>query len=346
MSIDQSEFGVTVNGLTVHNFQMKNSNGLEVNILTYGGIIASVYTPDKHGNQENIVLGFDDLSDYLKRHPYFGALIGRYGNRIANGRFAIAGEEYQLTKNDGDNHLHGGFKGLDRKVWKAEVIENETLKLSCTSEDGEEGYPGTLGVQVHYTLTSENELHIEYFAVTDKTTPVNLTGHSYFNLSGNIGKAILDHKLKLTAGQYTPGGPDMIPTGEIKSVKGTPFDFTTFKTIGESIGSVEGGYDHNFVMPGPRGTLKEMARAYLPESGRELTVLSTEPGFQFYTGNFLDGSFRSASGVPFQKHAGFCIEPQHFPDSPNQKNFQSALLKPGEEYRSKTVYHFEVREDK
>lgn len=343
MSIQRSEFGVTAHGVTVHQFILKNRHQTEVCIINYGGIITSLYTPDRDGNRGNIVLGFDEMSGYLERHPYFGSLVGRYGNRIAGGRFTLDGKEYQLSVNDGKNHLHGGFEGLDRKVWEAEITEDNRLKLTCTSPDGEEGFPGTLKVEVHYTLTDENELHIDYSAVTDQPTPVNLTGHTYFNLWGDPSKKILDHSLKLSAEQYTPAGPDMIPTGEIRHVADTPFDFTGSKLIGEEIASVECGYDHNYVMPGPYGSLKEMAHAFVPENGRELTVLSTEPGFQFYTGNFLDGTFTSPEGVPYRKHVGFCIEPQHFPDSPNKESFPSVILRPGEEYRSKTVYRFGVR---
>lgn len=339
MKITESEFGTMPGGEVVNLYTLKNKNSVEVKIINYGGIITSIITPDTKGEFANIVLGFDDLGSYLKAHPYFGALIGRYGNRIAKGRFTINGQEYQLSINDGENHLHGGIKGFDKVVWDSQ-IENERLKLTYFSKDGEQGYPGNLSVNVSYELTDKDELIINYHAETDQRTPVSMTAHSYFNLSEHPSNTILNHKLKLNSSLYTPVSDQLIPTGEIVAVKNTPFDFSQFQAIGDNIKNVNGGFDHNYVVEAFDGSLKEVARVYDPVSRRELSVLSTEPGFQFYSGNFLDGTFQSEDGVEYKKHAGFCIEPQKFPDSPNQQNFPNSILTPGEEYISKTVYRF------
>lgn len=340
--IVKEEFGQLDDGRTAHLYTITNENGIEVKITNYGGIITSLKTPDKDGNFENIVLGFDDLDSYLGEHPYFGALIGRYGNRIANGEFELNGTEYQLSVNDGDHHLHGGLQGFDKVLWDAEIIDDQTLKLTYVSEDGEEGYPGRLDVTATYRLSDENELRLEFEATTDKSTPVNLTAHSYFNLTGNPSNTILDHELKLHPDRYTPATSDLIPTGDIEPVDGTPFDFTDFEPIGSRIDDVPGGYDHNFVADTTNTGVSLMAEVREPESGRTLDVLSTEPGIQFYSGNFLDGTLTNEDGISLEKHTGFCLEPQHFPNSPNEPDFPSTILDPGETYEAVIVYQFGV----
>lgn len=343
MQISEERFGELEDGRTASLFTLTNSNHIQVKITNYGGIITSIHAPDKDGNIENIVLGFDNLGDYIGQHPYFGALIGRYGNRIENGGFKLNGTEYQLSVNDGDHHLHGGEKGFDKVLWDAEVTEEGSLKLQYTSEDGEQGYPGRLEVTAMYTLTDENELRLEFEAITDQATPVNLTAHSYFNLTGNPATTILDHELKLYADAYTPVTDDLIPTGEISKVEGTPFDFTNFREIGARIEQVPGGYDHNFVAHTEgSGDLSLVAEVREPGTGRSLKVFSTEPGIQFYSGNFLDGTLKNENDVPLEKHSGFCLEPQHFPNSPNEPSFPSTILEPGDIYRAVIVYEFDV----
>ncbi len=340
MKITESEFGKMPGGKSISLYTLTNKNSIEVKIINYGGIITSISVPDSKREFANIVLGFDDLDSYLQDHPYFGALIGRFGNRIAKGRFSIAGKEYQLSINDGENHLHGGLNGFDKVVWSSQIENDSRLKLTYLSKDGEEGYPGNLNISVSYELTDENELIIHFHAETDQRTPVNMTAHSYFNLSGDPSSTILNHKLKLHSTHYTPVSNHLIPTGKIEKVKNTAFDFSEFQAIGEHIKRVKGGYDHNFVVKKFDGTLKEIARVYEPDCRRELTVFSTEPGFQFYSGNFLDGTFKTNDGIQFKKYSGFCIEPQKFPDSPNHKNFPTSILEPGDYYTSKTVYRF------
>lgn len=340
--IEKEHYGTLPDGRDVHQFTLINSNGIIVKIINYGGIITSIEIPDKNGNTANVVLGFESLDKYLGDHPYLGALIGRYGNRIKNAEFSLNGSTYQLEANDGPNHLHGGSQGFDKRLWDAEVTDENTIKLSYLSEDGEEGYPGNLEVEVTYSLTDENSLRIEYKATTDKATPVNLTNHSYFNLSGDFSTTILDHKLKLCGSQYTPVDNTQIPTGELKPVEGTPFDFTAFQAIGSRIGQLEHGYDHNFVLNGKPDSRRTIATVYDPPSQRELQVLSTEPGVQFYTGNFLDGSVQGPDGIPFKRHAAFCLETQHYPNSPNEPDFPSTILKPGEKYESETIYKFSI----
>lgn len=338
--IVKEEFGQLDDGRTAHIFTLKNSSGVEAKITNYGGIIVSLKTPDKNGNIKNIVLGFDDLESYLGEHPYFGALIGRYGNRIENGEFELNGTEYQLSVNDGNNHLHGGAKGFDKVLWDSEETNDGALKLNYVSEDGEEGYPGRLHVTATYRLTDDNELRLEFEATTDQATPVNLTAHSYFNLTGNPANTILDHELKLHADHYTPVTEALIPTGEIQTVEETPFNFNNFKNIGSRIDDVSGGYDHNFVTDNTDGSLSLLAEVREPTTGRTLKVLSTEPGIQFYSGNFLDGTLISADGVKLEKHSGFCLEPQHFPNSPNEPGFPSTILTPVETYQAVIVYQF------
>jgi aldose 1-epimerase len=306
--------------------------------------LTSWIVPDKNGQKSSILLGYDSLDGYLAKPPYFGALIGRYGNRIAKGKFKLDGKEYQLATNDGPNHLHGGLKGFDKVVWTATTFSDTlpSLALSYVSKDGEEGYPGNLRVAVIYTLTDDNELSIEYNAETDKATPVNLTNHSYFNLTGDHSNTILDHTLMINADFYNPVDSTAIPTGELKSVKGTPFDFTTATRIGARIDSVKGGYDHNWVLNRKDTSLQLVAVLADSLSGRKLEVYTTEPGLQFYTGNFLDAKIKASHGKPFLQHTGLCMETQHFPDSPNEPKFPSAILRPGEKYHSFTKYKFSL----
>jgi aldose 1-epimerase len=311
-------------------FSITNDLGFEVSIMTYGGAITSWKTP------ADIVLGFETLDEYVRNPRYFGALIGRHANRIARGRFSLNGVEYQLPCNNGANHLHGGFNGFDKRDWTVREDDN-TLHLTYFSKDGEEGYPGNLSAFVDYTLR-DNELRIDYRATTDRDTIVNLTNHSYFNLRG--AGTILDHELTLNADHFTPVSEDLIPTGEIKSVEGTPWDFRKAKAIGSDLDDVPGGYDHNFVLRDWDATLRLAARLYEPTSGRALEILTTEPGIQFYSGNFLDGSFIGKNGVAYEKYAGLCLEPQHFPDTPNHPNFPLTTLRPGEEYKHTSVYRF------
>ena len=316
-------------------YTLKNEFGFEVSITNYGGAITSLKTPDRRGDFGEIVLSYGSLDDYVRNPRYFGALIGRHANRIAHGRFSLNGVEYQLTCNNGVNHLHGGF-GFDKRAWTVEEDGN-ILHLKYFSKDGEEGYPGNVNAFVDYTLL-DNELRIDYRATTDRETIVNLTNHSYFNLRGS--GTILDHELTLNADHFTPVSEDLIPTGEIKSVEGTPMDFRKGKAIGAEINNVAGGYDHNFVLNDWDGSLRLAARLYEPVSGRALEILTTEPGIQFYSGNFLDGTLIGKNGVAYEKYTGLCLEPQHFPDAPNHPNFPSTVLRPGEEYRHTSVYRF------
>jgi aldose 1-epimerase len=335
VTIDKTYFGTTA-GAEVYLYTLTNDLGYNVSITTYGGAITSLWAPDRYGVFGDIVLGFGSLEDYTSNPRYFGALIGRHANRIAQGRFALNGVEYQLPKNNGANHLHGGFKGFDKRVWSAKV-EDDVLHLSYFSKDGEEGYPGNVEAFVDYRL-SGNELSIEYRASTDRETIVNLTNHSYFNLKGD--GTILDHELTLNAGGFTPVSADLIPTGEIKSVVDTLMDFREGKAIGSDLGLTESGYDHNFVLNDWDGSLKSALQLYEPTTGRVLEILTDQPGMQFYSGNFLDGSFLGKNGVAYVKYAGLCLEPQHFPDAPNHPTFRSTVLRPGEEYRHSTILRF------
>jgi aldose 1-epimerase len=324
----------------VYLYTLTNSKGTVVTITNYGGTVTSFVTADKNGNRSSVIIGFDSLSGYLAHPPYFGALVGRYGNRIGDAKFRLDGKEYRLAANNRKNSLHGGLKGFDKVVWTPTVMNDTmpTIMLSYVSKDGEEGYPGNLKVIVHYTLTDDNELKIEYAATTDKATPVNLTNHSYFNLTGDVSNTILNHTLMIDADNYTPVDTSLIPTGEIKPVKGTPFDFTTAKAIGKDIDSVKGGYDHNFVLNKKDNALQKVAVLSDSISGRTMEVYTTEPGLQFYTGNFLDGKFINRDGKPINQHTALCMETQHFPDSPNKPNFPSTILQSGQEYHSETVY--------
>ncbi len=344
MSIKKELFG-KADGKDVFLYTLENKNGLIAKITNYGAIATSLIVPDKNGKFDDIVLGFDSLQDYLDGHPYFGAIVGRYGNRIAKGRFTLDGVEYTLATNNEKNHLHGGIKGFDKAVWDAEEFESDDgvgLKLSYLSPDGEEGYPGNLSVKVTYTLTNNNELKIDYEAETDKATPVNITHHGYFNLAGAGKKDILSHKLKIDADKYTVVDETLIPTGELRIVENTPMDFTTHHFIGKRIEQVPGGYDHNFVLNN-NGKMVKVIEVYEPESGRIMEVLTTEPGVQFYSGNFLDGTNIGKGGKVYYKHYGFCLETQHFPDSPNQPDFPSTILRPGEKYDYTTIYRFLIK---
>lgn len=339
-----------VEGRDTRLYTLKNGHGLEVEIANFGGIITSIKAPDKNGKFEEITLGFDTLHHYVTQNPYFGALIGRYGNRIAKGQFTLDGQTYNLAKNNMGNHLHGGDKGFDKVVWRSKIIEENdqpALLLEYTSADGEEGYPGRLDVKVKYSLNQSNELLMDYTATTDKPTVVNLTNHAYFNLAGNAKTDILGHVLTLNANRYVPVDETLIPTGELLPVDGTPFDFTKPVPIGARIDADDeqiklgGGYDHCWVLNRRRGDdLTLAARVREPNSGRILEVHTTEPGVQFYSGNFLDGTLTGIGGAVYKKRYGFCLETEHFPDSPNQPDFPSVVLRPGETYHTQTIYKF------
>jgi aldose 1-epimerase len=339
----QANWG-NVDGKKVYLYTLTNKNGVEVKISNYGGTVTSWVSADKNGNKSSIVLGFDSLSSYLAKPPYFGAIIGRYGNRIANGFFKIDTATYTLAKNNGANHLHGGNKGFDKVVWDvaAQSLTPTSITLTYFSKDGEEGYPGNLKITVTYTLSDDDELNMEYSAETDKPTIVNLTNHSYFNLTGDATKTILNHTLQVNANKYTPVDKGLIPTGELKDVKETPFDFLQPHKIGERIAAVEGGYDHNFVLIRKDKTLELVATLSDSVSGRKLEVFTQEPGLQFYSGNFLDGTFKTNDGKAINKYAALCLETQHFPNAPNQPNFSTTLLKPGEKYHTITKYKVSV----
>jgi len=334
-----------VEGQTITKYTIINPAGMQVSIINYGGTVTELVVPDKGGNPGDVVLGYDSLSGYLqKENPYFNALIGRYGNRIAAGKFSLDGQNYTLAGNNNGNSLHGGNKGYDKVVWTAKKLSDSSLQLNYLSKDGEEGYPGNLNVQVVYTLTPDNELKLEYTATTDKATPVNLTSHCYFNLSAGRDSTILNHQLEIAADKYTPVNAQLIPTGKTEDVKGGPMDFTTEKTIGRDIAQVQGGYDHNWVLNKSGNGLERVASLYEPNSGRYMEVLTTEPGLQFYSGNFLDGTLiNTKGGARYPKHAALCLETQHFPDSPNQPSFPNTILKPGETYRQTTVYKFSTK---
>jgi aldose 1-epimerase len=348
--IRQQSFGQTKDGTAVDLFTLRNNKGAEVGIFNYGGLVTFLKVPDRKGHFGDVVLGYDNLADYIKDTPYFGALIGRYGNRIAKGKFTLNGKEYTLAVNNGPNALHGGLRGFDKVIWEPRLLaspDGPSLELRYTSKDGEEGYPGTLSVTAVYTLTEDNALRIEYTATTDKDTVVNLTHHSYFNLAGKGD--ILNHQVMMPADKFTPVDSTLIPTGELKPVDGAPFDFRTPTAIGARIGQDDEqlkfgkGYDHNWVINKPMGQLGLMARVYEPTTGRVLEVWSTEPGLQFYSGNFLDGKITGKGGWVYQFRNGFCMEPQHYPDSPNQPNFPSVVLKPGQVYKNTIIYKFSVK---
>lgn len=348
--IEMQPFGETADGTAVEHYRLVNETGMAVGVITYGGIITSIEVPDRDGHFDNVVLGFADLGDYLTRNPYFGTITGRYANRIAGARFTLDGATYELAANNGPNSLHGGERGFDKQVWQAREVaadDGVALELTHVSPDGDEGYPGRLEVSVVYTLTNDNALRIDYSATTDKPTVVNLTSHSYFNLAGDGSGDILDHELQLHAERFTPVDETLIPTGELAAVADTPFDFREPRRIGERIRDdhqqlIYGqGYDHNWVLDGAgEGGLRPAARLFDPGSGRILEIETSEPGIQFYAGNFLDGSLVGAAGKAYRQSDGLCLETQHFPDSPNQPDFPSTVLRPGESYRTTTLHRF------
>ena len=348
----KQSFGKTADGTAVDLFTLTNATGAQASVMNYGGIVVSLKMPDRSGKLADIVLGFDSLDGYLQKEPYFGALIGRYGNRIAKGRFTLDGVEYKLAQNNGENALHGGIRGFDKRVWDAREVQGAGgggVELKYVGKDGEEGYPGNLTATVVYTLTDGNELKIDYTATTDKNTVVNLTNHSYFNLAGQGEGDILQHVVSIYADRFTPVDAGLIPTGELRSVKGTPFDFTAPAAIGARINQDDqqlkfgGGYDHNWVLRGASGSMKPAAEVFEPGTGRVMKVLTTEPGLQFYTGNFLDGTIRGKQGKIYNRRYALCMETQHFPDSPNKPEFPSTVLKPGMTYHTQTVYKFSAR---
>jgi aldose 1-epimerase len=348
--IKKESFGKTPDA-AVDLYTITNASGVELRVTNYGGIIVSLRVPDKKGTLADLVFGYDNLDGYLTNPAYFGAVVGRYANRIANGKFTVDGVEYHLAKNNGPNSLHGGLKGFNEAVWHAEPSTNEQgsgLILTYTSKDGEEGYPGNLKTKVTYAVTDHNQLKIDYEATTDKATPVNLTCHSYFNLAGEGSGDILKHELTLNAYRFTPADQTQIPTGELRPVKGTPMDFTKSTPVGARISDsydqllIGHGYDHNFVLNRKGDDLQLAARVREPQSGRVLEVYTTEPGVQLYTGNFLDGTITGKHGHVYNKHAALCLETQHFPDSPNHANFPSTIVRPGQTYHSTTVYKFLV----
>ena len=350
-AIERSPYGVLPSGDSVHLFTLTNANGVEMRMMNYGGIVISLKTPDRNGVMGDIVLGFDSLSGYVQSSPYFGALVGRYANRIRKGTFTLDSVTYTLPVNNGANSLHGGIKGFDKVVWHAEPKQDTSgvgVVLTYTSKDGEEGYPGTLAVRVTYTLTDRNQFVVDYHATTDKATPVNLTQHTYFNLAGDSSGDIRNHELMLNADAFIPVDTTLIPTGKLEPVAGSPFDFRTPIAIRDQVNdtnpqlTIAGGIDHTFVINRSAPGLVHAARLVEPTSGRTLDVHTTEPGIQIYTGNFLDGTVIGKGGHVYRHRDAICLETQHFPDSPNQPAFPSTILRPGEEYTSRTVYTFGV----
>lgn len=347
----KAPFGALPSGQQVSVYTLTNARGVELRAIDYGGIVTSLRTPDRNDALADIVLGYDDLDGYLKTTPYFGAIVGRYANRLAKAQFTLDGATYKLAANNGPNALHGGLVGFDKVMWRGEPWDSAGrvgVVFTYTSKDGEEGYPGTVQVRVAYTLTDSNEFSIDYSATTDKATPINLTQHTYFNLAGEGSGPVLNQQIAIDADSFTPVDSTLIPTGVLQPVAGTPFDLRQPTAIGAHIGEADtqlklaGGYDHNFVLNRKAEGLVHAARVVDPSSGRTLDVATTEPGIQFYTGNFLDGTITGKGGHVYQHRNGFCLETQHFPDSPNQPTFPSTILRPGAEYRSRTVYTFGV----
>jgi aldose 1-epimerase len=344
----RAPFGTLPDGTAIELFTVTNGHGIELRAMTYGAIILSLKVPDRAGALDDVVLGYDTAMDYVRNNaPHFGAVVGRFANRIAKARFTLDGQTFTLAANNGPNHLHGGLKGFDSVVWRGEALPNG-IAFTYVSADGEEGYPGRLSVRVTYTLSDRDELAVDYQATTDKPTVINLSQHTYFNLAGQAVRDVLDHRLQLDADRYTPVDATLIPTGELAPVAGTPFDFRQPATIGSRIDSPHPqiqtgrGYDHNFVVNGQSGQLRHAARVVEPSTGRTLDVATTEPGVQFYSANFLDGSITGKQGRAYRKRFGFCLETQHFPDSPNQPTFPSTVLRPGETFASRTVFTFGV----
>jgi aldose 1-epimerase len=346
-SVAQSEFGKLPDGTAVEAYVLQNSHGLRAKVITYGALLTEMHVPDRKGRLGDITLGFDNLQQYLDGHPYFGATVGRYANRIALGKFTLDGHTYTLATNNGPNHLHGGLKGFDKVIWSAEILGTEngaSVRFTYTSPDGEEGYPGTLVARVTYTLTDDNELRLDYTAATDKPTVVNLTNHAYWNLAEQ--GSILDHVLLLNADHFTPVDDTLIPIGTIAPVKDTIMDFTRPMPIGSRIRQLTNdpqGYDHNYVLRSGGGALALAARVTEPTTGRILEILTTEPGIQFYSGNFLDGTLTGKRSIVYHQHHGFCLETDHFPDSPNQPTFPSVILRPGQTYAQTTVHRFSTQ---
>ncbi|MEI8342604.1 MAG: aldose epimerase family protein [Verrucomicrobiota bacterium] len=342
-------YGKTADGQKVELYTLTNKNGIKVTLMTYGATVVDILTPDRDGKLADVALGFGSFKPYLTKSPYFGCIAGRFANRIANGKFTLEGKTYKLAKNDGPHHLHGGLKAFDKLVWKAEILKSNqpSVRLTLHSPDGHEGYPGNLDVAVTYTLTDKNELRIAYQAATDKTTVINLTNHTYFNLAGAGSGSVLDHQIKLHTGDYTAVNQKLLPTGEIKSVDGSVLDFRTLTPIGlhiMEVGNIPVGYDHNYVLSRkPQERVAIAAEVYEPKSGRRMKVYTDQPGIQFYSGNFLDGTVKGKGGKAYKQHHGFCLETQHFPDSPNQPKFPSTKLKPGQVYKTTTVYQFSAK---
>lgn len=348
--VEKTSFGTTTDGTPVDLYTLTNARGVVAKVITYGALLTELHVPDRDGKLADVVLGFKTLDRYEGDQPYFGGTIGRVANRIAKGKFRLGGQEYTLATNNGPNHLHGGVKGFDKRVWKAQAVNasnGASVRFTYTSADMEEGYPGELTATVVYTLTNANELRLDYTASTDKPTIVNLTNHSYFNLAGEGQGTILDHELTIMADRYTPVDDTLIPTGEIATVRGTVMDFTRATPIGARIaevpGPAPGGYDHNYVLSHGGGVLAMSATVREPKSGRVMDVLTSQPGIQLYTGNFLDGTITGKAGVAYQKHFGLCLETQHFPDSINHPNFPPIVLQPGRPFKSTTVYRFSAR---
>ncbi len=345
VKVNKESFGKLSDGREVDIYTLSNGKGLVARVMNQGAIVQSVKVPDKSGNVVDVVLGFDNLDGYLQKNPYFGAIVGRYGNRIGSGKFALDGKTYNVVVNDGKNSLHGGNIGFDKKYWGAREVPNG-VEFTTTSADGDQGYPGNLTAKVTYTVTPDNGLRIDYTATSDKDTVVNLTNHSYWNLSGQGNGLILDHEMMIDADRFTPVDAGLIPTGELKPVEGTPFDFRQPTAIGARINEdneqlkLGGGYDHNWVLNRKGGSVELAARAHDPKTGRVLEVLTDQPGVQFYTGNFLDGSVKGKGGIAYPKRSAFCLETQHFPDSPNHPDFPSTELKAGQEYKTTTIFRF------
>jgi aldose 1-epimerase len=329
-------------------FRLKNDQGMSVSLMQIGATIYSIKVPDKNGHFDDVTLGLDHPEDYGENKAYFGCIVGRYGNRISKGKVSIDGKEYQLSVNDGANHLHGGLYGFNKMIWRKDRQDKSCVKLVCHSMDGDQGYPGNVVLSIKYSLSEENELKIEFEGKTDKTTILNPTNHSYFNLAGQVDKSVLNHEVQIFADSYTPVSEDMIPTGEVAQVKGTPMDFSSLKRVGQNINedfdqlNFARGYDHNFVLKNSDGKVRKVAEVYNPENGRLLEVLTDQPGVQFYTGNWLKG-IKGKNAIKYRKHAGLCLETQGFPDAPNNENFPSTVLHPDEVYKQTTIYKFSIR---
>jgi aldose 1-epimerase len=346
MGIEKTAFGTMPDGRPIDLYTMTNGSGMRVRVINYGATLISVEVPDRRGKVADVTLGYDTLEGWLANRGSFGATIGRYGNRIARGEFTLDGTTYELAKNSGENHIHGGVEGFSKKLWTAEPVRAAAgvgVRLTYLSRDGEEGYPGNLKASVLYILTADNELKTEFTATTDKPTVINLVNHAYWNLGGPEVKDCLGHVLQLNADEYTVAGPGLIPTGELKPVAGTPLDFTRPVAIGARIAQTEGGYDHNLVIRGKPGEVRLAARAVEPASGRVMELYTDQPGVQFYSANFQDGSITGKGGVAYRRHAGFCLETQHFPDSPNHDNFPSTVLRPSQTYRHIMVHKFSTQ---